>query len=511
MAPARRSRHNGGVTPPRWPALLLAAMLLLAAAAPQAARDGQLYVVALDGSDANPGTEALPWRTVQKACNATPPGSTVAISAGTYNEKVVVRVSGDEVFGFITFRPYGDGPVVIDGSGREGANIVLIENRSFLRFEGLTLTKSRARDGSGVRVIGAGEHIELLGLTITEIRGSDAMGITVYGTSAVTPISDLFIDGNEIADCEPAESEALVVNGNVVRFAITNNVVHDVDNIGIDMIGGEGVCPEPANDAARQGICRGNVVYRARSSYGGGFAAGIYVDGGRDIVVENNLVTECDIGLEVGAENRKARARNVVVRNNVVTNNDKIGLAFGGYDYDTTGKVLDCVFANNTVVLNDTLRRGFGEVLVQVAENNRFVNNLVVASKQGLLLTTPGKGAVGNTFDYNLYFVADPDVRPAFFWNGQLSQGWGAYLDASGQDAHSLLADPLLVRLAPAEPDLHLLRESPARDAGDPSYLPAPAEADVDGQPRLFGVAVDIGADEIVTSERPARRRLGTR
>ena len=42
---------------------------------------------------------------------------------------------------------------------------------------------------------------------------------------------------------------------------------------------------------------------RARSSYGGGFAGGIYVDGGRDIVIENNVVTECDLGIEIGAEN----------------------------------------------------------------------------------------------------------------------------------------------------------------------------------------------------------------
>ena len=495
----------------RWLGALLAVSLMPVAVAPRAAREDQIFVVAPNGDDANPGSEALPWRTIQKACNDTPPGSTVAIRTGTYNEKVIVRVSGDEGAGFITFRPHGDGPVVIDGNGREGDNLVLISNCSFLRFEGLTLTRNRARDGSAVRVTGSGEHIELRDLTITEIRGSNAMGITVYGTSPLTPISDLVIDGNEIADCDPAESEALVVNGNVTRFAITNNVVHDVDNVGIDMIGGEGTCPEPANDAAREGICRGNLVYRARSSYGGGFAGGIYVDGGRDIVVEGNVVTECDIGIEIGAENRKARARNVVVRNNLIFNNDKIGLAFGGYDYDTTGKVLDCVFTNNTLVANDSLGRGFGEVLVQAAEGNRFFNNLVVANPQGLLLRSPALGAVGNTFDYNLYFVTDAAVRPAFFWNGALRQGWGAYRDASGQDAHSLLADPQLVRVAPSAPDLHLLRTSPARDAGDPSFVPAPGEVDIDGEPRRMGVAVDIGADELVVSERPVRRRVGSR
>jgi len=47
------------------------------------------------------------------------------------------------------------------------------------------------------------------------------------------------IDGNEVYDCDPAPSEALTLNGNVDGFQVTNNVVHDVNTIGIDAIGGE--------------------------------------------------------------------------------------------------------------------------------------------------------------------------------------------------------------------------------------------------------------------------------
>ncbi len=46
------------------------------------------------------------------------------------------------------------------------------------------------------------------------------------------------------------------------------------------------------------------------------------------------------------------------------------------------------------------------------------------------------------------------------------------------------------------EGDYHLLKTSPCIDAGYPSYNPGPNETDLDGNPRLTGCAVDIGAYE---------------
>lgn len=44
--------------------------------------------------------------------------------------------------------------------------------------------------------------------------------------------------------------------------------------------------------------------------------------------------------------------------------------------------------------------------------------------------------------------------------------------------------------------DLHLTAASPAIDAGDPLFVPAVGETDIDGDPRLVGLRVDLGADE---------------
>jgi len=47
------------------------------------------YYVATNGSDANPGSEASPWRTIQMAANMLRAGDTVLIKQGVYQEKVV--------------------------------------------------------------------------------------------------------------------------------------------------------------------------------------------------------------------------------------------------------------------------------------------------------------------------------------------------------------------------------------------------------------------------------------
>jgi predicted outer membrane repeat protein len=44
--------------------------------------------------------------------------------------------------------------------------------------------------------------------------------------------------------------------------------------------------------------------------------------------------------------------------------------------------------------------------------------------------------------------------------------------------------------------DVHLGPGSPCRDAGDPAYAALPGETDIDGEVRVFGPAIDQGADE---------------
>ncbi|GIW44497.1 MAG: hypothetical protein KatS3mg077_1779 [Candidatus Binatia bacterium] len=432
------------------------------------------------------------YPTIQAALNAAGPGDTVLVRAGVYSEKVRFT-NGGAPGAFLTLSAAPNETVVLDGAGVTGANMILVESKSWVRIQGLELRNNlQVTDGSGIRIVGSGSHIEIRDNRIHDMRGKNAMGITVYGTDPA-PISDLVIEGNEIFDCEPAPSEALVLNGNVTNFAVRNNYVHDVNNIGIDFIGGErDIQPDPTK-VARSGVCEGNRVLRARSSYGGGFAAGIYVDGGRDILIQNNEVRQSDLGIEVGAENAGVVASGIVVRNNLLAFNEKSGLVFGGYS-PAVGRVQNSVFENNTLYHNDTLWSGFGELWIQWAENNVVRNNLVVAGKQNLLLvTTPG--ATNNTLDYNLWFGPTSESQSRWVWQDEALTGFAAYRTRSGQDSHSQFTDPSL--RAPAEGDFHLEPNSAAVDAGDPTTNVPPGTTDLDDAPRLNGARVDIGADEM--------------
>ena len=44
--------------------------------------------------------------------------------------------------------------------------------------------------------------------------------------------------------------------------------------------------------------------------------------------------------------------------------------------------------------------------------------------------------------------------------------------------------------------DYHLLDDSSCIDAGDPGFVAGPGETDIDGDPRILGGKIDIGADE---------------
>ena len=422
-----------------------------------------------------------------------------------------MNVSGNAVGGFASFRASPGERPIIDGSRltppKADTALFLIKDREYVLVQGFEIRRYKATTGNrtpcGILVTGECANIEIRDNDVHHIaynsRRGNAFGIAVYGTSAVKPITGLIIDGNEVHHCKLGNSESLTINGNVSGFEVTNNRVHDNNNIGIVFIGFEETCPDPDQDQARDGLCRGNTVWNISShgnpAYGRAFSAGgIYVDGGTRILIERNIAHHCDIGVELASEHQDRATSHITLRENIVYRNRIGGLFMGGYDAQQ-GSAEQCYVHHNTFFENDTRRDGNGELaLYHYVIGNTITHNVFVAGRQSLLVSNPTTNGSGNTLDYNLYFAPAGADESSWQWQKAVSSGLASYRQATGNDAYSLFGDPGFINAL--EFDFHLMDRSPAIDAGDPSFAPATGEFDFDGANREIGAAVDLGAYE---------------
>ncbi|MEJ8305901.1 right-handed parallel beta-helix repeat-containing protein [Saccharibacillus sacchari] len=469
------------------------------------------YYVAPGGSDTTgTGSKSSPWKTVQRAADAAmKTGGTVYLRGGVYSQQLKLAgtpgAAGSAAR--LTVASYPSETAVLDGKGlsvQDTGSLVELHNASRVTVRGLELRNYKtAASGSvpiGIYVHGSGAGVRLLDNKVhdigntsspkgSDLAGRDAHGIAVYGTEAPASISDLTISGNEVCNLTLGSSEALVLNGNVEKFTVANNHVHDNDNIGIDVIGFEGTSPNAKYDQARDGAIAGNLVTGSTSvrnpSYGrkvpnGSYSAGgIYIDGGRDLIVERNRSESNDIGIEIASEHGGRSTSGIVVRSNLVVRNALTGIAMGGYD-EERGSTTGSTITGNTVAYNDTLEWGTGQLYIQFdTRDNVIRNNIFAASGSNVLIDNEYTENTRNTIDHNLYFAPDKNAA-VWIWKGKTYTGFAAYRKGSGNDADSLFADPQFVD---ANSDYRLKSGSPASASGTPDKILS-AAPDLDGKPR---------------------------
>ncbi len=501
------------------------------------------------GNNANTGTIDLPWRTMQYAADHVAAGDTIYLRGGLFTERVTISVSGAPGAP-ITFRNFPGEAAIVDQNGVTPPNgdsaLLSISGRSHLVVSGIVFqnyrTAADTKTPHGILLTGACQDVQILGCTIHHIEqnnpvlnnfSANAHGLLISGNSA-TPMSNIVVDGCEIHTLRLGASEALTVNGNVSGFAVTNNLVHDCNNIGIDCAGFEGTSPDPAQDRARNGVVAGNTVQRIDSStnpaYGGNFttgggarsAAGIYVDGGTLITIERNAVEHCNFGIEVASEMAAGRADFITVRDNLLHHNDAAGLILGGYDH-LRGETRDCVFLNNTLYENDTLTGGGGQIALQFYVSRcTFKNNVVWAraeTRQFIAHSTvfdvaasPAQQEIGtgNIFDHQLYFASAGSATNLEFtlFQGGIFHTYTAltaWASAVAGESQSTFVNPAFATPLPPDTALpsafKLTAASPAVNTGEPSppFVPRVGEKDFFGQTRVVGGRVDRGAHEYLT------------
>jgi hypothetical protein len=480
---------------------------------------GTTYYVATTGSDANPGTAASPFRTIQHAANVAVAGDTVLVHAGIYKELLEPPHSGNASQGYIIFSSYPGETATIDGTGLsipQGQwGLVTLANASYVVVQGFELRNYKTASVNdvpiGVYVFGTGSNVQIVNNHIHNIEtlaatnpnkcGSNALGMAIYGSSAPASVSSLVISGNELDDLKTGCSETMSIDGNVDGFAVTSNLVHDNDNIGIDAIGFEKVSPNPAYDQARNGEIRGNMVYNITSynnpDYGKQYAAdGIYVDGGTSITIEQNLVHNVDLGIELASEHKGHVTSSVTARNNVIYADNATGISIGGYSRGVGG-TSNCTIVNNTLYGNDTKNTGSGEFQIQFyATSNVFENNIAYATRQGLLVNNfTANASAPATLNENLYYSPLGADKSLWVWNGHTYTGFAAYQAGSGEDANAIFANPLFDRVT-SPPVLDVQSGSPAVGAGSNLGPSIVGTTDFAGNPRVDNGQINMGAYE---------------
>lgn len=214
-----------------------------------------------------------------------------------------------------------------------------------------------------------------------------------------------------------------------------------------------------------------------------------------DNVIEDNRAFNAGGGIYAGARSSPIIERNVIARNN------SGGWGGGGLNmwtahvfYQTYGTL-----RNNLIVENTTSTAGGG--VYARYDGTVLIGNTIAGNR----------AASGGGIHVLNQGSSEPTLSGCILWNNTASQGPSVYLEPStgsivtirysdvegGYGGTGNIDEP--PRFVGGEPfDHHIEHDSPCRDAGDPTYEPVEGETDIDGDERVIGERVDMGADEFV-------------
>ncbi len=297
--------------------------------------------VSTSGNDANPGTAALPWRTINKAVRASTGlggGAVVCVAEGTYNERVDVQVSG-----FMTWLGFplyvtlvglygsrdldagvsidgGNGESIVDGTdalGDAGCSPALrIDDQSYVRIANLVITHRGTRDAPsnplaclsrGLSVTSTHFPVDGILLDHDTVRGirtrrDDQLGYPLgLASYAPSPVSNVQIRDSSFSDNDTVSTafavSAVNISGNVVNWLVTQNRFDDFDTGGVELVGNFGAA-QPAFGV----ISNNEFIGSARGDVLGSFASAVYDQGGRYILIERNFFDHVGHGVNVKTE-----------------------------------------------------------------------------------------------------------------------------------------------------------------------------------------------------------------
>jgi hypothetical protein len=472
---------------------------------------GDIYYVGLAGSNDNPGTQEAPFATVAKASSVVQPGDTVRLLGGTYRNATfgdgnVWKDGNDQVFRIVGVNGTAEEPITFEPNPGDHVKLQFDGNG------GVRINQSTHVRFRGFEIEGPGESILMEDMLPYQFAYRLPNDDTVYYRD---PAATLTQSIASLGGYKPNyfNSNGLAIGNGSDHIEIVDNIVRGAPGYGISSLGG-----------AEYLSIINNEVYN--NSWWAGGNHGISVqnlkstdtyDGFKVIIQGNELKdnyartiswatlkkdpVEMTIDEGKGIHLQENTAADgflhgrILVANNTVVNSGRAGIAENDSERVTivNNTLVNNAYANTLFamgMLDPQLPSDFqatdGGIRLQGGDDFEIYNNLIVVSAGGSAVA----GSQGQTSDVatagNNFYVGDlaTNNHAAF-----LAAGFTQISDAGFVD--------------PVNGNYELRLDSAAIDAGDTSFVMDIAvqtstglARDIDGDARIFGGSIDIGAHE---------------
>ncbi len=390
------------------------------------------WSVAPGGDDANPGTSAQPFKTLQRAADLVRADDLVIIEPGTY--------TGFSLCYDNTQNGLEDSPI------------------TFMAKPGVVIDAPNANTPDGIDLEGC-NYIILDGF---EVHGMPRAGIrSVSGTTNAVGviIRNNYCHDNATWGIFTSHVDSLLIENNRATNSQTQHGIY-VSN----------ACVSP--------VVRGNVM-------SGNASAGLHMNGdasqgGAGVItgalVEKNVIH--DNGAMGGSGINCDGVQDSRIRDNLIYAEHASGISL--YQGDAAKAATDNVVVNNTVLVASDGRWALN--IQNASTGNTVLDNI-------LLDDDPTNGSMNVSADSLVGLTSDYNVVVDAFTTGDVPISLADWRGTTKQDANSLIATAAQLFVSVAGNDYHLLATAPAVGAGTTTDAPAD---DLEGTPRLG--QDDVGA-----------------